>query len=150
MLDRRSLLAGTVAAFVAPVAAPSNALADAKRQSLVDQSLDTARKILDGKDFPDARKVMNNARGVMIVPELVQGGFIIGAAGGRGVLMSRTGHSDWSYPAFYGMGSGSIMQAQAIGNQLNVVTVGTGNTVIVNSHQTNNGDQSATVNSDGN
>ena len=51
---------------------------------------------------------MNNARGVMIVPELVQGGFIIGAAGGRGVLMSRTGHSDWSYPAFYGMGSGSV------------------------------------------
>lgn len=49
-----------------------------------------------------------------------------------------------------GMGSGSIMQAQAIGNQLNVVTVGTGNTVIVNSHQTNNGDQSATVNNDGN
>jgi len=108
MLDRRSLLAGTVAAVVAPVAAPSIDLADAKRQSLVDQSLDTARKILDGKDFPDARKVMNNARGVMIVPELVQGGFIIGAAGGRGVLMSRTGRSDWSYPAFYGLGSGSV------------------------------------------
>lgn len=108
MLDRRSLLAGTVAAFLAPVAAPSIALADAKRQSLVDQSLDTGRKILDGKDFPDARKVMNNARGVMIVPELVQGGFIIGAAGGRGVLMSRTGRGDWSYPAFYGLGSGSV------------------------------------------
>ncbi len=108
MLDRRSLLAGTAAAFLAPAAVPSVAWADAKRQSLVDQSLDTGRKILDGKDFPDARKVMNNARGVMIVPELVQGGFIIGAAGGRGVLMSRTGHGDWSYPAFYGLGSGSV------------------------------------------
>src|SRR5579883_321959 len=108
MLDRRSLVAGTAAAFLASAAAPSIAWADAKRQSLVDQSLETARKILDGKDFPDARKVMNDARGVMIVPELVQGGFIIGAAGGRGVLMSRTGRSDWSYPAFYGMGSGSV------------------------------------------
>lgn len=104
MLDRRSLLAGTAAAVFVPAAAR----ADAKRQSLVDQSLDTGRKILDGKDFPDARKVMNNARGVMIVPELVQGGFIIGAAGGRGVLMSRTGRGDWSYPAFYGLGSGSV------------------------------------------
>jgi lipid-binding SYLF domain-containing protein len=104
MLDRRSLLAGTAAAVLAPVAAR----ADAKRQSLVDQSLDTGRKVLSGKDFPDALKLMNNARGVMIVPELVQGGFIIGAAGGRGVLMSRTGHSDWSYPAFYGLGSGSV------------------------------------------
>jgi lipid-binding SYLF domain-containing protein len=108
MLDRRSLLAGTAAAFLLPAAEPSIALADAKRQSLVDQSLDTARKVLSGKDFPDALKLMPKAKGVMIVPELVQGGFIIGAAGGRGVLMSHTGHGDWSYPAFYGMGSGSV------------------------------------------
>ena len=104
MLDRRSVLAGTAALLFAPVAAR----ADAKRQSLVDQSLDTGRKVLSGKDFPDALKLMPKAKGVLIVPELVQGGFIIGAAGGRGVLMSRTGPSDWSYPAFYGMGSGSV------------------------------------------
>ncbi|MBV9570923.1 MAG: holdfast anchoring protein HfaA [Alphaproteobacteria bacterium] len=48
-----------------------------------------------------------------------------------------------------GFGGGNVMQAQAIGNQLNVVTVGTGNTVIVNSHQTNDGDQTATVNNGG-
>ena len=35
--------------------------------------------------------------------------------------------------------------ATAIGNQLNVVTVGSGNTVIVNSNQTNNGNQTATT-----
>jgi len=108
MLVRRSLLAGTAAAILLPTVAPSVALADAKRQSLVDQSLDTARKVLSGKDFPDALKLMPKAKGVLIVPELVQGGFIIGAAGGRGVLMSRTGRDDWSYPAFYGMGSGSV------------------------------------------
>ena len=45
---------------------------------------------------------------MLIVPELVQGGFILGAAGGRGVLMARTSPNHWSYPAFYGMGSGSI------------------------------------------
>lgn len=45
-----------------------------------------------------------------------------------------------------GVGFGNVAQAQAIGNQLNVVTVGSGNTVIVNSHQDNNGDQTATVN----
>ncbi|MBV9063703.1 MAG: holdfast anchoring protein HfaA [Alphaproteobacteria bacterium] len=47
-----------------------------------------------------------------------------------------------------GFGGGNILQAQAIGNQLNVVTIGTGNTVIVNSHQDNNGDQNATVKED--
>ena len=83
-------------------------LADAKRQSLVDQSLNSARKVLSGKDYPDALRNMGKARGVIIVPELVQGGFIFGAAGGRGILVARTGPNHWSYPAFYGMGSGSI------------------------------------------
>ena len=108
MLSRRSVLAGTVAVLAAPLALPSVAWADAKRQSLVDQSLSSARKVLSGKDYPDTLKLMPKARGVLIIPELVQGGFIIGAAGGRGVLMSRTGRSDWSYPAFYGLGSGSV------------------------------------------
>ena len=104
MLDRRSVLAGTAAFLITPAAAR----ADARRQSLVDQSLSSARKVLTGKDFPDALKLMPKARGVLIMPELVQGGFIIGAAGGRGVLVSRTGPGNWSYPAFYGMGSGSV------------------------------------------
>lgn len=40
---------------------------------------------------------------------------------------------------------GGVGAAQAIGNQLNVVTQGNWNTVIVNSNQTNNGDVSATT-----
>jgi holdfast attachment protein HfaA len=40
--------------------------------------------------------------------------------------------------------------ATSIGNSLNVVTVGSGNTVIVNSSQTNNGNQTSTVNMNGN
>ena len=108
MLDRRTVLAGTAATFLLPTVAPSIARADAKRQSLVDQSLGSARKVLSGKDFPDALKLMPKARAVLVIPELVQGGFIIGAAGGRGVLMTRSGQGNWSYPAFYGMGSGSV------------------------------------------
>jgi holdfast attachment protein HfaA len=49
-----------------------------------------------------------------------------------------------------GFGNSNVAAAQAVGNSLNVVTVGTGNTVIVNSHQTNNGDQTATVTTNGN
>lgn len=39
--------------------------------------------------------------------------------------------------------------ASAIGNSLNVVTVGSNNTVIVNSTQINNGNQTATVSTNG-
>ena len=107
-LDRRTVLSGTAAAFAAPLLTALPARADAKRQSLVDSCLESARKVLGGKDFPDAAKQMPTARGVLIMPELVQGGFFLGAAGGRGALMARNGARDWSPPAFYGMGSGSL------------------------------------------
>jgi holdfast attachment protein HfaA len=42
-----------------------------------------------------------------------------------------------------GVGGMSTATATAIGNSLNVVTVGSNNTVIVNSSQTNNGNQTA-------
>ena len=107
-LDRRTVLSGTAAAFAAPLLATLPARADAKRQSLVDSCLESARKVLGGKDFPDAAKQMPTAKGVLIMPELVQGGFFLGAAGGRGALMARNGAREWSPPAFYGMGSGSL------------------------------------------
>jgi lipid-binding SYLF domain-containing protein len=107
-LDRRTVLGVTAAAFAAPLLAATPSRADAKRQSLVDQSLSSARKVIAGKDYPDAAKSMTKAKAVLIVPELVQGGFILGAAGGRGVLLARSSPNNWSYPAFYGMGSGSI------------------------------------------
>jgi len=52
--------------------------------------------------------MMPNAKAVLIFPELVQGGFILGAAGGRGALLARNASKDWSPPAFYAMGSGSL------------------------------------------
>ena len=107
-LDRRSVLAGTAAAFAAPFLAATPSRADAKRQSLVDQCLESGRKVLSGKDYPDTLKLMPKARAVLIIPELVQGGFIIGAAGGRGTLLTKSGPGNWSYPSFYGMGSGSL------------------------------------------
>ncbi|MGA7710644.1 MAG: holdfast anchoring protein HfaA [Rhizomicrobium sp.] len=49
-----------------------------------------------------------------------------------------------------GVGSGTTTAgATAIGNSLNVVTVGNNNTIVVNSTQTNNGNQSASVSLNG-
>ena len=107
-MNRRTVLAGTAAAIASPFLAAVPALADARRQSLVDQSLRSASKVLSGKDYPDALRNMGKARAVIIVPELVQGGFILGAAGGRGVLLGRTSPTHWTYPAFYNLGSGSV------------------------------------------
>jgi lipid-binding SYLF domain-containing protein len=107
-LGRRSVLTGGAAVLAAPFLAATPSRADARRQSLVDQCLESGRKVLSGKDYPDALKYMARARAVLIIPELVQGGFILGAAGGRGTLSVRAGAGNWSYPAFYDMGSGSL------------------------------------------
>ncbi|PIE57000.1 MAG: hypothetical protein CSA34_01480 [Desulfobulbus propionicus] len=49
------------------------------------------------------------AKGILIVPQMLRGGFIVGGSGGSGVLLAQdftTGR--WSYPAFYSMGSVSL------------------------------------------
>jgi SH3 domain-containing YSC84-like protein 1 len=83
-LLRRTVLSGTAAALPVPFITAVPARAEAKQQSLVDSCLESAREVLGSKDFPDAAKLMTNTRGVLIIPELVQGGFILGAAGAVG------------------------------------------------------------------
>jgi SH3 domain-containing YSC84-like protein 1 len=107
-LSRRAVLGWTTAAIATPFAAAEPSLADARHQALVDRCLTAARKVLDGKEYPDAPKMMPKTKAVMIIPELVQGGFIIGAAGGRGVFVVRKQVNSWTYPAFFDMGSGSL------------------------------------------
>jgi lipid-binding SYLF domain-containing protein len=44
----------------------------------------------------------------MICPRVFRAGFILGGEGGACVMLARAGNGTWSYPAFYGMGGGSI------------------------------------------
>lgn len=105
-LTRRLFVAS--AAAISPLIPLSPALADAKRQALVNDALDAAKRVIESPDFPDARNQLKKARAVLILPAYAQAAFLIGGAGGRGVLLGRNGPGDWSYPAFYNMGSGSI------------------------------------------
>lgn len=51
-------------------------------------------------------------------------------------------NTGWGQTTGYGM----IGQSQAIGNQLNVITTGNYNTIIIDNTQINNGDQNAILN----
>src|SRR5262245_12466959 len=57
--------------------------------------------------FSPARNMIDQAKGMLIIPNLTKGGFIIGAEGGDGVLVSKT-PTGWSEPAFYGVSSASF------------------------------------------
>jgi lipid-binding SYLF domain-containing protein len=58
--------------------------------------------------FGPSRDLLRNARAVLIVPQLIKGGFIFGAEGGDGVMLRRIGPERWSEPAFYTIGSASF------------------------------------------
>lgn len=55
--------------------------------------------------FNDA---LRDAHGIVVFPGAFKGAFIVGAEGGNGVLLSKTETGEWSYPAFYTLGSGSF------------------------------------------
>ncbi|WP_340119900.1 lipid-binding SYLF domain-containing protein [Pelagibius sp. 7325] len=59
--------------------------------------------------------LLEQSKGVFVVPDLLKGAFIVGAQGGDGVLLSHQ-NSEWSEPAFYSLGSVSI-GAQGGGEQ---------------------------------
>lgn len=78
-------------------------------QALVDQSSIVLQTFKDDPNMTWFRDNVQNAKAIFIVPQMLKAGFVIGGSGGSGALLSKdmkTG--DWSYPAFYTMGSVSF------------------------------------------
>ncbi len=100
----RWLAAAAFAVGAALLAAPA---AQADEQELLANATQTAYHMKHDPAFRQARRMLQSARAVLIVPKLVKGGFIFGAEGGDGVLLARTRHG-WSNPAFFTMGGASF------------------------------------------
>lgn len=65
------------------------------------------------------RQNLRYAKGLLIMPVLVKGGFFLGGSGGRGVLLAQDSAGTWSNPAFYDVGSASFgLQFGAAGGQV--------------------------------
>jgi len=55
------------------------------------------------------RELMKHARGVFIAPQVIRIAFIIGGAGGSGVLLAKDDRTQqWGGPTFHSLGEGSI------------------------------------------
>ena len=79
-----------------------------EEQNLVDRARITLDDLRRDREFGNARELIKRAKGVMIVPSLVRGGFFFGGEGGEGVLLTRGPGNDWSNPAFYTLASASF------------------------------------------
>lgn len=99
------LSAAALAAFAALV---RPALAS-EPQRVIDKARIVVDAFLDDPDFAKMRVYVQNAYGVLIIPDLLKGGFFIGAEHGTGVLLARDPQSGaWSEPAFYDIYGGSF------------------------------------------
>lgn len=79
------------------------------REDTVDRlqkSVDVIHAIMETPDKGIPEEVLSNAKCILVVPDLVKGGFIVGGKHGRGVATCRTAHG-WSAPAFVSVGGGS-------------------------------------------
>ncbi|MGE5248448.1 MAG: lipid-binding SYLF domain-containing protein [Verrucomicrobiota bacterium] len=91
-------------------AAPGAMAADKDdAQGIVDQARVTLGNFMRDKDYEWLRANIKKAKGVLIYPQVLKAGFILGGSGGTGVLLARDSKTGaWSDPAFYTLGSVSF------------------------------------------
>jgi len=100
-----------MAVFALLAIATGSARADDKAdaQALVDKARITFQGFMNDKNYEYLHNNLKNVKGLLIYPQVLKAGFILGGSGGTGVLVVRDAKTkDWSQPAFYTIGSGSF------------------------------------------
>jgi len=82
---------------------------DLKTRQLVEKANMTLGVFMSTPEFQAFRDLLTDARGVLIVPQLLKGAFVWGVSGGSGVFFARDPRTNqWNGPAFYTVGGGSF------------------------------------------
>lgn len=87
------------------IAAP--AAAQTNPQKLVTDAQATLDHFLRDPDQTWIHQNLGRAKALLIVPQIVKVGFIVGGSGGQGVLVVRNGKT-WVGPAFYDLATASV------------------------------------------
>jgi lipid-binding SYLF domain-containing protein len=85
---------------------PAKATDATDAQGLVDKARITFAEFIGDNNYWWLRDHLKDAKGILIYPQVLKGGFILGGSGGTGVLVvkdEKTG--GWGQPAFYTIGS---------------------------------------------
>jgi lipid-binding SYLF domain-containing protein len=97
------------------------AVAASEPEQLVDKARLTIEALLEDPEMPELQRYIKAAKGVLIFPQLIKGGFIIGGEGGSGVFLVKGENGTWSPPSFYTLAAGSI--GLQIGGQVSQVVL---------------------------
>jgi lipid-binding SYLF domain-containing protein len=85
---------------------PANAASQYQAQGLVDKARVTLEDFMQDSTYSWLHENLDRAKGVLIFPQVLKGGFIWGGSGGTGVFLVRDEKTgEWGEPAFYTIGS---------------------------------------------
>src|SRR5947208_7548818 len=104
MKKTTSLLLVSLIGLVGSYASAGSAREDSVAR--LQSSVDALHSIMATPDKGIPEEVLSNAKCMVVVPDLIKGGFIFGGKHGRGIASCRTS-SGWSAPAFVSVGGGS-------------------------------------------
>jgi lipid-binding SYLF domain-containing protein len=89
--------------------ASGHAFAQTEQQELVNASEVTFNNFMRDPDMTWMQRHIGRAKGVLIAPQVVKAGWILGGSGGRAVLFARDNRTgNWAGPAFYNVGAASV------------------------------------------
>jgi SH3 domain-containing YSC84-like protein 1 len=103
--SRRNALGVLVATTLAGCA--TQPVSSTEPERLVADAQTTLSNFIRDPDQTWIQDNLNRARALLIAPQVVRAGFIIGGSGGRGVLVARDGRT-WAGPAFYNLATASV------------------------------------------
>ncbi len=111
---RHALFRGAVSAFagiicLALIAGLPRQAAANEAQKLIDDATSMVRSMLADEAWQDFHALMKDARAVVLVPDFLEAGFMIGVAGGQCLIIARSGpEGEWSAPSFCLIGEASL------------------------------------------
>ncbi|MGE0109712.1 MAG: lipid-binding SYLF domain-containing protein [Bdellovibrionales bacterium] len=73
-------------------------------QDLISRSRVTFTSMMSDNQYPGLVDLVARAKAVIILPNLLQGAFLIGGRGGNAIMLARNEQGAWSNPAFYTLG----------------------------------------------
>lgn len=74
----------------------------------IEDVVEVFEEIMDDRDTRIPRSLIDSSVGIAVIPDLAQGGFIVGGKRGKGLLVVRQPDGSWSNPAFLTLTGGSI------------------------------------------
>ncbi len=98
----------TTSVVAVPAPAPPSAFPANRQESVILSAQTVLQEIMAIPASGIPASMLADAHGVAIIPNVIQGGFVVGARHGRGVLMVRDPNGLWHAPAFITLTGGNI------------------------------------------